>query len=44
MNGNLVFDQEVELYVHTSAKISGKQNGPLVGGKVNAFSGAAPVL
>ncbi len=44
VNGNLVFEQEVELYVHTSAKINGKQNGPLVGGKVNAFSGAAPVL
>jgi hypothetical protein len=34
VNGNLVFEHDVELYMHTSAKISGKQSGPLVGGKI----------
>ncbi len=42
VNGNLVFEREVELYMHTTAKITGKQNGPLAGGKVYTFSGDAP--
>ena len=44
VTGNLVFEHEVELYMHTSAKVGGKQNGPLVGGKVNTFSGDAPAI
>ena len=44
VNGNLVFEHEVELYVHTSAKITGKQSGPLVGGKATTFSGDAPAI
>ena len=42
VNGDLVFEREVELHMHTTAKITGKQNGPLAGGKVNSFSGDAP--
>jgi len=42
VNGNLVFEREVELHMHASAKITGKQNGPLVGGKVHTFGGDAP--
>lgn len=42
VNGDLVFEREVELYMHTTAKVTGKQHGPLVGGKVNSFSGDQP--
>ena len=42
VNGNLVFEREVELYMHTSAKINGKQDGPLAGGKGISFSGESP--
>lgn len=44
VSGNLVFEREVELYMHTTAKITGKQNGPLAGGKVYTFSGERPNL
>jgi len=42
VNGNLVFEREVELYMHTTAKVTGKQDGPLAGGKVISFSGESP--
>jgi hypothetical protein len=42
VDGDLVFERAVELYMHSSAKITGKQNGPLAGGKVHTFSGDAP--
>jgi DUF4097 and DUF4098 domain-containing protein YvlB len=42
VSGDLVFEREVELYMHTTAKITGKQHGPLVGGKVVSFSGDRP--
>jgi hypothetical protein len=44
VDGNLVFEREVELYMHETAKLNGQQNGPLAGGKVNRFSGSAPAL
>lgn len=42
VDGNLRFEREVELYMHTTAKLNGRQEGPLVGGKVHRFDGAAP--
>lgn len=42
VDGDLVFEREVELHMHSTAKISGKQHGPLAGGKVHTFSGDAP--
>ena len=42
VDGDLVFEREVELHMHSSAKVTGKQHGPLAGGKVHTFSGDTP--